>query len=185
MNSDPGGDVPIDCEARAFTLAEIALLTSLPIQSIRNWRLRVKVFGAKHWTGRWMYSLIDGLKLSVMQTLSVRIDLVSLTDAARVAELVAEEALKVLRQPPSERRENVNILVAFGADGEPQIGVFRTLQPHLGHHWPPRSNDRGDFVPLRAPYLCVPASAMLFDLIKRTQAVEEANQRAEESPGVV
>jgi hypothetical protein len=178
---DSYGDRPIDVHARAYSLAEIAALVNAPEKSVRNWMVRVRLLdiGAKHWTGRWKFSLIDGLRLSVLQSLCVRIDLVELDDAAKIADVVVEEALKFLRRPPSGQRENFNVLVGFDETGELVVGSFRSTQPHLGGHWPPRAANDGAYQPLRAPYLVLPASAMVADLILRTDRIAEAAERDE------
>jgi hypothetical protein len=179
--ANPHGDTPIDVHARAYSLAEIAVLSKVPEVSVRNWLVRVRLLniGEKHWTGRWRFSLVDGLRLSVLQAICVRIDLVELDEAAKIAELVVEEALKFLRQPPSGQRENFNVLVGWSESGELVVGSFRSKQPHLGHHLPPKAANDGAYQPLRAPYLVLPASAMVADLILRTDKIAEAAERDE------
>jgi hypothetical protein len=182
---DPGGDEKIDVHARAYSLAEIAVLSNVSAMSVRNWLVRVRMnVGQKSWAGRWRFSLLDGLRLSVLQAICVRADLVELEDGAKIAEAVVEEALKFLRQPPSGQRENFNVLVGWNEQGEIVVGSFRSLQPHLGHHWPPRATHDGDYQPLRAPYLVLPASAMVSDLMLRTDQIAKQAQR-EEGPAHV
>lgn len=182
MTLTPTGDVPVDVEARVFTLRDASFLTRVPWRSIRNWKARdiARDLGHKDdLTGKWYFSIMDALRLSVMHDLCVRPGLdFGPARAATMADLVARSARENLAQPRDGYRPNLNICVCWKEDGS-MFAVAADIKK-AGHYYPPVSErDGADYSPLRRAIIAIPASAMMSDLIIRTEFLQARNKRAE------
>jgi len=182
MTPTPTGNVPVDAAARVFTLQDIAYLTRVTVGSIRNWRFRgiVTTIGRKdNVTGRWFFSLEDGLHLSVMRALCLQTGLdFGPKRGAVIAALVVSTARENLARPSGEYRTALNIVVGWDETGE-QFAVLADIR-NAGHYHPEvRETDGAVFSPMRQPVVCIPAAAMLSDLIIRTEFLQLHNKRAE------
>jgi hypothetical protein len=175
------GDVPIDINEQCFTLPDAAFLARVPDMSIRNWQSRkILNMGRKEWpSGRWYFSILDMLRIDVMFDLCVRRGMdFGPTKAGVIAAVVVNAATDNLSQPRKSYRPNLNVVIAWEADGE----MFATTADikHAGHYYPPVSDKDGEeYSPLCRTVICIPAAKMLSDLVIRTEALQHHNQRAE------
>ena len=176
------GDIPIHFDEYQFTLADASFLSGVPQKTIRNWLARdVLRVGKKHFLGRWTFSFLDAVRLAVMRDLTTIVTL-PLADAARLADLVAEEVVKHARRDASGkllnvkdgRRPNVNILVGFGADGQPKAWVANIKEP--GRYYAPHYKDHGRAA-LRRTHIVIPVTAILTDTLFR---IEDLARRGEQ-----
>ena len=177
--ADPLGDVPIRLTEPMFTLPDAAFLSGVPEKSIRNWMARdVLRIGQKHFAGRWTYSVLDVLRLSIMHSLAVNISL-PVRQAAHVAEVAATIATDSTTRDTSGAfldaadgyRPNKNIVISWDEAGEPFAAVADIKR--AGNYYPPASGD------LRRAHVVVPVTALFNDLVLRTADLARRNARAE------
>ncbi len=129
-------DAPIGLEDTQFTTAEIVEISGVPDKSIRNWLHRgLLEVGEIHFSGRRLYSLVDAIRLTVMQSLTNRVPLKP-TDAVDAAELLVRYVLKHapvdhhgralldLRDTPISRAYAIAIV-----DGKARAGLIDPKQP--------------------------------------------------------
>jgi hypothetical protein len=182
--ADPLGDRPIRLAEHQFTLSDAAFLSGVPAKSIRNWIARdVLPLGHRHFLGRWLFSLLDILKLSVMHDLSVRLSF-NPRDAARLAEMAGAIAMDSTARDASGQlldsadgfRPNRNIVVSFNDDGLPLAGVADIRNP--GNYYPPAAGNP-DTAPLRRAHVVVPVTSIFHDMLLRTEALTRSNVKAE------
>jgi hypothetical protein len=178
------GAVPIHLAERQFTLGEAATLSRVPHRSIRNWMARdVIVLGERHFLGRWMFSVLDVLKLAVMHDLCVKMTF-SPTIAAKLAEAVAQVAWDSSKRDASGAllagadnfRPNVNVILNYDEDGQPFVITADIKDP--GKYYPMLRGDAAT-ASLRRAHVVIPATAMLFDVLARTEDVTRSNVKAE------
>jgi hypothetical protein len=178
------GAMPIHLAERQFTLGEAATLSRVPHRSIRNWMARdVIVLGERHFLGRWMFSVLDVLKLAVMHDLCVKMTF-SPSIAAKLAEAVAQvawdsskrDASGTLTAGADNFRPNVNVLLNYDEAGEPHVVMANIKDP--GNYYPPLRGEAGA-ASLRRAHVVIPATAMLFDVLERTEEVTRRNVKAE------
>jgi hypothetical protein len=174
------GDVPVDINERRFTLPDTAFLARVPDKSLRNWMARsIITIGDKHWpSGRWYFSVIDALRLKTMHSLCVRPGLdFGPTKAAIIAELVVNAARDNLAAPSDGYRHDLNVVIAWELDGE-MFGTTANIREAGRYHPQPPATDDG-YEPLRNTVVCIPAAAMLRDLIIRIELLAQRNRKAE------
>jgi hypothetical protein len=181
---DLAGDEPISLLLRQFTLPEAAALSRVPQKSVRNWISRdVLRIGERHsFLARWMFSVLDVIRLRVMHDLCINLTF-NPRDAARIADLVANLAMDETKRDASGRlidgadgvRPNKNVVVAFNGAGEAEVCVADIKTP--GSYYPPLSTGGDD--PLRRAHVVVPVSTLLNDVILRTAEVARQHVRAE------
>jgi hypothetical protein len=182
MTEEPNpGDVPINVWERRFSLPDAAFLARVPEVSIRNWQSRkIIAMGEKHLpSGRWYFSLEDTLRFAVMHDLCVRPGLdFGPKRAAVIAEVVVNAAIENTSQPRQGFRQNLNIVIAWGEDGDMFTTAADIRNP--GNFYPPVSPRDGDeYSPFRRSIITIPAAAMLIDLFLRTEHLQKRNRRAE------
>ena len=170
--SDPGGDVPIDPHARQFFLSEVAFLSRLPTSSIRNWRVRgiVGIGLQNPVTGRFRYSITDALKLRIMQSLSATSMAFNPRDAAKLASM----AVPLAHASTAPGQQPCSILIGWEADG----GHGRHGPARRDSVSPASRTRRSRHSPAAAQrVVCLPVTAMLIDLVLRTQRLHRSMQR--------
>jgi hypothetical protein len=182
MTPTPTGNVPVDIAERCFTLQDGVFLSRVAEQTIRNWRFRgiLTTIGDKDArNGRWHFSLIDLLHLAVMYDLCMSRGLdFGPARADTIAAMVVRAARENLAQPRERYRKNLNVICGWEEDGELFAAVTEIRR--AGEYSPPVDERDGDeFSPLRRVILCIPAAAMLSDLIIRTEYLQQRNKRAE------
>ena len=106
--------------------------------------------------------------------------------AAHAAALTTRDAHGRLMPKPHKGRPNLNLLVVFNDDGKPEAFVSDIQEP--GRWYPPKY-DGGDqphltsaqVTALRRPMLTIPVTAMLHDVVLRTEDLAAHN--AQKDPG--
>lgn len=181
---DPGGDVPIRLTEPQFSLPDAAFLSGVPHRSIRNWMARdVIEMGQRHFTGRWQFSMLDVVKLTVMHDLAVRMGFnpkLAATVADAAADIVmkssARDASGELLDLKADFQPNRNIVINYTDDDKPMMLVADSANP--GSYYPP---GRGDptTAPLRRSIVVVPVTAIFHDAMLRTQELARRNTKAE------
>ncbi len=172
-------------------MGDAAFLSGVPDKSIRNWMVRdVLRIGRKHFAGRWIFSVLDVLRLSVMHNLTVNMSF-NPKHAAEVAEIAATIATDSTARDTSGafldtadgHRPNKNLVISWGADGLPLVAVadIKSAGGYRASYPPPAGGDP-ETEPLRRAHVVVPVTAIFHDLMLRTADLARRNAKAE-APG--
>lgn len=176
MTATPNGDAPINLLEFQFTVAEVARVAGVPSKTIRSWMERdLFIGGEKHFTGRWMFSGFDILRLIIMGTLATFS--IDPSKSKLIAALVMDRCLKATERDPvtgkliresKGYRPNLNFLVAYDEDGNPFAYEKHIDEP--GKFYPPtlkevESEGGARFRLLRRPHIVIPVDAIMGDLV--------------------
>jgi len=170
LDDNPGDDIPIDCAERQFTLSDAAFLAGVPEKSLYNWIERsVIVLSDKVWlpgakTSRWMFSVYDTMKVSIVFDLAVRTRACELADAASAAEVAVAAAIKADAAAHRDGiKPNVNVALYWDRDGK----LFCMIHDvkNAAAAYPPPPGKRSRYQPTRRVFSIIPATALLHDTI--------------------
>ncbi|MBF0391900.1 MAG: MerR family transcriptional regulator [Alphaproteobacteria bacterium] len=182
---DPG-DTPIVFAEYQFTLAEAAALSGVAEKTIRNWLAReVLKIGKRHILGRWLFNVIDLVRLAVMNDLTQQIamppaEASQIANAQGITDIVGRMTMRdesgQLLESADGYRPNINFLVAFH---EGELVGFAVNIKTPGNLYPPHHGDVANAA-LRRAHVVIPIYATVGDLIFRIEELIRERQASEE-----
>ena len=188
---DSGGDTPIMLAEYQFTLGDSAFLSRVPDKTIRNWLARgVIAVGKRHFVGRWTFNMLDIIKLTVMYGLMVRLQLPP-ASAVLLAEAVAQDAWDGTARDHGGKllsddgvKPNRNLLVAFDDNGQ-VVAAWADIKK-AGFCYAASAKGSPLLSPeqveaFRHPHVVIPTTALIHDLILRTEDLARHNEQNEGS----
>lgn len=171
---DPGGDTPRSLLDRTLTFKDAAQLSELPESAIRNWIRRGLLppgIGVRNGVGEWRFSEQDAIFLAVAGDLSRKLGL-QLADAMVVARRVANYALEYVERLPDAAVPNTNVLLSYDDDGRAFACLAQGDTARSTTRRDAPGLDAQTIKALRRPHVVIPATAIVVDVLLRTQSLD-------------
>ena len=124
--SDRGDVLRIDMEGYSYTLPEAARISDVAERNLRNWIDRkVLVVGKRHFSGRWMFNLLDCLRINVCNDLITR-SAIEPKHAAKIASL--DRLVVMAHQYASRPGPEITKKIEFKAHEQPPTHLVATFE---------------------------------------------------------
>lgn len=150
-------------------MANAMLLGRLPRHAIRNWMTRSGLnVGQKQPSGRWLYSIRDVAELAIMQRLCGT-QMSFTPDAATY--LAADAVAHGIDSIITRGRGVLRLIVAWDEDGDVVASLIRVGQV-------PSLPTSGGFNPMHWPYVVIPCTEIVADIMQRAARDRAAGRLA-------
>ena len=168
-----------------FTLSETAEVAGVPERTLRSWLEREKIaVGVKNETfGRWMFSVLDIVRLRVMHLLTSGGVNLDPRFAAPIASQVASMLYWEKRTAATNAAAKEIGLLDSSTHGVKYDGHFIYVLMDAGEPITVQSSDKPlrdlaeENVGFRSPFITIPASAIIKDVLKRLETLDGSTPR--------